>query len=136
MKNINYRIFIFLVILIVIFFFIYSNYLQKEKINQNINIEIKEESSTNSNIIKDIKYSSIDLKGNEYTILADEGEIDLNNSDIIFLKEVKAFINLIKKNEIITVVSDFGKYNTVSNDTIFSQNVKIKSQDNEITGDY
>ena len=136
MKNINYRIFIFLVILIVSFFFIYSNYLQKEKINQNINIEIKEESSTNSNIIKDIKYSSIDLKGNEYTILADEGEIDLNNSDIIFLKEVKAFINLIKKNEIITVVSDFGKYNTVSNDTIFSQNVKIKYQDNEITGDY
>ena len=136
MKNINYRIFIFLVILIVIFFFIYSNYLQKEKINQNINIEIKEESSTNSNIIKDIKYSSIDLKGNEYTILADEGEIDLNNSDIIFLKEVKAFINLIKKNEMITVVSDFGKYNTVSNDTIFSQNVKIKYQDNEITGDY
>ena len=136
MKNINYRIFIFLVILIVSFFFIHSNYLQKEKINQNINIEIKEESSTNSNIIKDIKYSSIDLKGNEYTILADEGEIDLNNSDIIFLKEVKAFINLIKKNEIITVVSDFGKYNTVSNDTIFSQNVKIKYQDNEITGDY
>ena len=136
MKNINYRIFIFLVILIVIFFFIYSNYLQKEKINQNINIEIKEESSTNSNIIKDIKYSSIDLKGNEYIILADEGEIDLNNSDIIFLKEVKAFINLIKKNEMITVVSDFGKYNTVSNDTIFSQNVKIKYQDNEITGDY
>ena len=136
MKNINYRIFIFLVILIVSFFFIHSNYLQKEKINQNINIEIKEESSTNSNIIKDIKYSSIDLKGNEYIILADEGEIDLNNSDIIFLKEVKAFINLIKKNEIITVVSDFGKYNTVSNDTIFSQNVKIKYQDNEITGDY
>ena len=136
MKNINYRIFIFLVILIVSFFFIHSNYLQKEKINQNINIEIKEESSTNSNIIKDIKYSSIDLKGNEYIILADEGEIDLNNSDIIFLKEVKAFINLIKKNEMITVVSDFGKYNTVSNDTIFSQNVKIKYQDNEITGDY
>ena len=136
MKNLNYRIFIFLVIVIVSFFFIYSNYLQKEKINQNINIEIKEESSTNSNIIKDIKYSSIDLKGNEYTILADEGEIDLNNSDIIFLKEVKAFINLIKKNEIITVVSDFGKYNTVSNDTIFSQNVKIEYQDNKITGDY
>ena len=136
MKNYNYRIFILLVILILSFFFIYSNYLQKEKINQNIKLEIKEESSTNSNIIKDIKYSSSDLKGNEYIILADEGEIDLNNSDIIFLKEVKAFINLIKKNEMITVVSDFGKYNTVSNDTIFSQNVKIEYQDNKITGDY
>ena len=136
MKSINYRVFIFIIILAVCFFFIYSNYFQKEKNNQNINLEAEEEISTNSNIIKDIKYSSKDLKGNEYIILADEGEIDLDNSDIIFLKNVKAFINLIEKNETITVVSDFGKYNTINYDTIFSQNVKIQYQDNTITGDY
>ena len=136
MKSLNYRVFIFIIILAVSFFFIYSNYFQKEKNNQNINLEVEEESSTNSNIIKDIKYSSKDLKGNEYIILADEGEIDLDNSDIIFLKNVKAFINLIEKNETITVVSDFGKYNTINYDTIFSQNVKIQYQDNTITGDY
>jgi len=136
MKRLNYRVLVFIIILAVSFFFIYSNYLQKEKNNQNINLEVEEESSTNSNIIKEIKYSSKDLKGNEYIILADEGEIDLDNSDIIFLKNVKAFINLIEKNETITVVSDFGKYNTINYDTIFSQNVKIKYQDNTITGDY
>ena len=136
MKSINYRVFIFIIILAVSFFFIYSNYFQKEKNNQNINLEVEEESSANSNIIKEIKYSSKDLKGNEYIILADEGEIDLDNSDIIFLKNVKALINLIEKNETITVVSDFGKYNTINYDTIFSQNVKIQYQDNTITGDY
>lgn len=136
MKSINYRVFIFIIILAVSFFFIYSNYFQKEKNNQNINLEAEEEISINSNIIKDIKYSSKDLKGNEYIILADEGEIDLDNSDIIFLKNVKAFINLIEKNETITVVSDFGKYNTINYDTIFSQNVKIQYQDNTITWDY
>ena len=136
MKSTNYRVFIFTIILAVSFFFIYSNYFQKEKNNQNINLEAEEEISTNSNIIKDIKYSSKDLKGNEYIILADEGEIDLDNSDIIFLKNVKAFINLIEKNETITVVSDFGKYNTINYDTIFSQNVKIRYQDDKITGDY
>ena len=136
MKSINYRVFIFIIILAVSFFFIYSNYFQKEKNNQNINLEAEEEISKNSNIIKDIKYSSKDLKGNEYIILADEGEIDLDNSDIIFLKNVKALINLIEKNETITVVSDFGKYNTINYDTIFSQNVKIQYQDNTITGDY
>jgi len=136
MKSINYRVFVFIIILAVSFFFIYSNYFQKEKNNQNINLEAEEEISTNSNIIKDIKYSSKDLKGNEYIILADEGEIDLDNSDIIFLKNVKAFINLIEKNETITVVSDFGKYNTINYNTIFSQNVKIQYQDNTITGDY
>ena len=136
MKYLNYRYFIFLTIFLVVSFFIYSNYFHKEKANLNKNLEVEEEKSSNSNIIKDIKYSSKDLKGNEYIILADEGEIDLDNSDIIFLKEVKAFINLIENNETITVVSDFGKYNSINYDTIFSQNVKIKYQDNTIIGDY
>ena len=136
MKSLNYRVFIFIIILTVSFFFIYSNYFQKEKNNQNLNLEAEKENSTNSNIIKDIKYSSKDLKGNEYIILADEGEIDLDNSDIIFLKNVKAFINLIEKNETITVVSDFGKYDTVNYDTIFSQNVKIEYLVNTIISDY
>ena len=136
MKYLNYRYFIFLTMFFVGSFFIYSNYFQKEKAALNKNLEVEEEKSSNSNIIKDIKYSSKDLKGNEYIILADEGEIDLDNSDIIFLKEVKAFINLIENNETITVVSDFGKYNSINYDTIFSQNVKIKYQDNTIIGDY
>ena len=135
MKYLNSRYFIFLTISVIGFFFIYSNYFQKERINQNTNIEVEEEKSSNSNIIKDIKYSSKDIKGNEYIILADEGEIDLNNSEVIF-KKIKAFINLIEKNETITVVSDFGKYNTINYDTIFSQNVKIQYQDNKIIGDY
>ena len=33
-------------------------------------------------------------------------------------------------------MSDFGKYNTVNYDTIFSQNVNIQYLDNEITGNY
>ena len=136
MKNLNYRVLIFIIVFVLGFFFIYSNYFHKEKNNQNLNLEVENESSTNSNIIRDIKYSSKDLKGNEYIILADEGEIDLDNNDIIFLKNVKAFINLKEKNEVITVVSDFGKYNTINYDTIFSQNVKIQYQDNTITGDY
>ena len=136
MKSLNYRFFIFIIILAVSFFFIYSNYFQKEKNSKTINLESEENILSNSNIIKDIKYSSKDLKGNEYIILAEEGEIDLDNSDIIFLKNVKAFINLIEKNETITIVSDFGKYNTINYDTIFSQNVEIKYQENTIISDY
>ena len=136
MKYLNYRYFIFLTISVIGFLFIYLNYFQKERIDLNTNSQVEEEKSSNSNISKDIKYSSKDLKGNEYIILADEGEIDLNNSDVIFLKKVKAYINLIEKNENITVVSDFGKYNSANYDTIFSQNVKIKYLDNKIIGDY
>ena len=84
MKILSFRWLIGLSLLFIIFFFIYSNYFKKKEINKINTSEIKEDSFTNSNIIKDIKYSSKDLKGNEYIILAKEGEIDLNNSDIIF----------------------------------------------------
>ncbi len=135
MKYFNYTVLIFLIIFLIGFFFIFSNYFQKKSV-QNTKFETEKESSTNSNIIKDIKYSSKDLRGNEYIIFADEGEIDLNKSEVIFLKDVKAFINLIDNNETITVVSNFGKYNTINFDTIFSKNVKIKYQENTIVGDY
>ena len=136
MKYLNYRILFFLIIVFVSSYIIYDNYFQKEKIDQNTNLKLEDENSLNSNIIKDIPYCSKDVKGNEYTISADRGEIDLNNTDIIFLNDVKAFINLIEKNESIIVVSDFGKYNTVNYDTIFSQNVKIQYDNNTIIGDY
>ena len=80
---VNYNIFS-----LIIFFIIYNKYFKKVKIDQISNLQIEEEKFTNSNQIKDIKYSSKDLKGNEYIILAKEGEIDLNNSDVIFLKDV------------------------------------------------
>ena len=38
--------------------------------------------------------------------------------------------------EIITITSDFGKYNINNFDTIFSENVIIKYLDNKINGDY
>ena len=136
MKYLNFRFLILLIIISVSFFFIYSSFFKEEKKYQNSSLEIEENNLTNSNIIKDIKYSSKDLKGNEYVILADEGEIDLVNSDIIFLKNVKAYINLIENNEMITVISKFGKYNTVNYNTIFSKNVKIEYQNNKIVSDY
>ncbi len=126
----------FISFILIIFFFINSYFLKNKELNQVTNQEIKEKDFTNSNIIKDIKYSSKDLKNNEYLILAKEGEIDLNNQNVIFLKNVTAFIKLIKKNETIRIVSNYGKYNTVDYDTIFSKNVEINYLDNKITGDY
>ena len=138
MKKLNYKIIISLILLLIVvfFFFIYLKSFDKNNLVQNQNLEIKEDNFTNSNIIKDIKYSSKDLKGNEYIILSKEGEIDLNDNDIIFLKNVTAFIKMSKNNETITIVSDFGKYNTINYDTIFSKNVKINYLDIQITSDY
>ena len=136
MKKTVYIRFIISIFAIIIFFLLYSKYFQKKEIESPVTQKIEEENFTDSNQIKDIKYSSKDLKGNEYILLANEGEIDLNNSDVIFLKDVTAYIKTIKKNEIITIISRYGKYNTINNDTIFSDNVKINYLDNQIMGDY
>ena len=126
--------------LITISWFTYSEYFKKNKslLSKPLNVttEIDEEAVYNSNIIKDINYTSRDLKGNEYILIAKEGEIDLDNSDIIFLTNVTAYIKLIKNSELIVITSNYGKYNTINYDTIFSKNVKIDYVDNIITGDY
>lgn len=136
MKILNIKGLIVISLLSILLFIIYSKFIKQNQLLVEENLQINEEDFSNSNLIKDIKYSSKDLKGNEYTITADEGEIDLNNTNIIFLKNVIAYIKLIKNNEIIKISSNFGKYNTVSYDTIFSKKVKIDYIDNNLTGDY
>ena len=136
MKNLIFKGLIISFSSIIIFLVIYLKYFSKNEIKPKKNLELNEQNFSNSNIIKDIEYSSKDLEDNEYTIFAEEGEIDLNDSDTIYLKNVTAYIKIIKKDETITVSSDYGKYNTVNYDTIFSKNVKINYIDNNITGNY
>jgi len=126
---------IFFIILVFVFIFIgYLKFFEKKEV---IKSEKKDNTdiSYNTNVIMDVNYSSKDSKGNEYNIYAEKGEIDFNNSNIVYLTNLKAIIRP-KEKKIITVTSDFGKYNTNNFDTIFSKNVIIKHVENTITGDY
>ena len=135
MKNVIKKISI-LLILIIIFFSYLSKFLNSENTTSVTNLPSTEEDFVNSNIIKDIKYSSKDLNDNEYIIMAEEGEIDLQNPNIIYLKKVSANIKLLKNNELIKISSNFGKYNTTNYDTIFTKDVEVSYLDNNLTGDY
>ena len=110
---------------------------EKKKIElvEKENLKIDEEKIESSNIIEDVSYSAKDIKGNEYFLRANEGIIDQNESNFIFLKSVKAIMNL-KDLKLVEISSDFGKYNIKNYDTIFSKNVIISYLDNIITGDY
>tara|TARA_B100000900_G_C20596982_1_gene723840 strand:+ start:1550 stop:2134 length:585 start_codon:yes stop_codon:yes gene_type:complete len=126
---------IFFIILVFVFIFIgYLKFFEKKEV---IKSEKKDNTdiSYNTNVIMDVNYSSKDSKGNEYNIYAEKGEIDFDNSNIVYLTNLKAIIRP-KEKKIITVTSDFGKYNTNNFDTIFSKNVIIKYVENTITGDY
>ena len=127
------KIFLILPIIILTMYLIYSKLFKKNIIVKN---EIQNEDvSYNSNIILNVEYTSKDSDGNEYLIRAEEGTIDYTNPSIIFLKKVNALIKL-NNSEDITILSDYGKYNSENFDTIFSKNVIINYLVNIITGDY
>jgi len=96
---------------------------------------IIEENYSSSNVMMDVNYVSKDAKGNEYIINASEGQIDISDSNTIFLKNVRALIKLKNSNNI-NITSDFGKYNINNFDTIFSKNVIITYKENKITSEY
>ena len=116
----------------------YKNQIKKSekiKLSEKEKIEINDEKIESSNIIEDVSYSATDTKGNNYFLQADQGTIDQNESNFIFLKSVKAIINL-KNYKLVEISSDFGKYDINNYDTIFSKNVIITYLDNKISGDY
>jgi hypothetical protein len=126
----------FLIVLISLSF--YLKYFKKssKKLEKNIVIEkIDTKENTSSTYIDNISYVSSDTNGNKYQITAEQAEIDISDSDTMFLKKIVAYISL-KDTDNIKVTSDFGKYNTKNYDTIFSKNVIIIYPGHKITGEY
>ena len=115
--------------------FVYFKFYQKEEVKVEVKPKPTEDIIYNSNIIENVNYKTRDGKGNEYIINALEGEIDYSNTNIIYLTTVNALIKL-NNSEIITITSDYGKYNSENFDTIFSKNVIIEYLENKITGEY
>ena len=126
-------------IFFIFLFFLIITYLVYLKFSKTYKTEVVQEKNNtkiyHSNIVKDVEYTTKDKEGNQYSIKAKEGEIDFSNPNIIFLTKVQALIKLIDSNEI-SIVSDFGKYNSENYETIFSKNVIINYLENKISGEY
>ena len=108
-----------------------SKNLEEDKIA----IKFPIDENTSSNYIDNIDYTSVDTKGNKYQISAKQAEIDIDNQNVMFLKNITAYI-FVKDADIIKITSDFGKYNKKNYDTIFSKNVLIIYPNHKITGEY
>ena len=105
----------FLILLSILIALFFINFFLKKNtiISEDLLNEQIEQKNYNSNIIKNVNYKSRDVRGNEYIIDASEGQIDISNSDIIFLTNVKAFIKM-NNSEDIVITSDYGKYKITS----------------------
>ena len=131
---------IFLITILIIASFLIFNffYVPKEnnqnletKKDTNINNELK---NTDKNIIKDIEYSLNNDKGNIYKVIADFGEVKIDNPDLMFLTNVTATVIFNDKINII-LTSDFANFNSKTFETTFLNNVQVKKDKEIITGD-
>ena len=125
-------------VIIIISFWFYLKYFTNnfEDVKEVKVIEkINEEQNSDSTYINDINYTSIDVRGNKYQITAKLAEIKIENSDVMFLTDVISFI-LIKDKDTVKITSNFGKYNTINYDTVFSENVIVVYPGHKITGEY
>ena len=91
-----------------------------EDIDDKINTGIDDK----NNLIKNLRYFSKDNLGNEYVIESQYSELNLDNVDIINMKDVNAKIIMVNSKPIY-VTSDLAKYNNENYETIFTENVLI-----------
>ena len=121
--------FLLLVVLFGIILSVFFLYFNKEK-NQKetslktskiLNSEIDNETGT---LIKDINYSFSDPSGNYYELFSELGKVDIQNSDKMFMTNVKAFIYL-KNSSPINIVSKYAIYNKIDHETNFFENVEL-----------
>ena len=129
--------FFLLISIIAIVFVIFNLYFKKKEVAENTNLQINELKNgeinideTTASLIKDIKYTFSDVKGNKYVLFSKIGKIDINNSDKIFMTDVTATIYLIDSSPII-ITSNFANYNRSDHETNFFDNVILTHEEHE-----
>ena len=125
--------FVFGIFFLIIIFLFYDKYFLSNKelsITQNTNDNFKD-LEVKSNLIQDIKYETIDSNGNKYFIYSKYGEANINNPDIILMKNVFARVAIFEK-DTIYINSLSAKYNITNYETNFVNDITLKYLDHTI----
>ena len=116
------------VLILIISGLFYNYYFSQKKIEtskkEKINTDKIKKTDSSGNIIKDIIYESRDEKGNIYTIKSEYGEFNDAVSDTILMTKVSAIIKF-NDGSSMTMRSENAKYDIVSYDTNFFNNVEM-----------
>jgi len=133
---------IFSIIVLFLFLFVKNTFYQNR--NQIIEIPNAEENlfeeSNNSldenktNFIQDLNYFTTDNDGNKFNLNAESGEESIEDINVLILNNVVGKIQLKNRSEII-IKSDHAKYNSISFDTQFYQNVLGLYEEKKINSD-
>ena len=136
-KKILVQFFLFSLFIFLSVFFYYE-YFKKDsqilKINKTEKILLTTKEAEESNLIRGLRYFSVDDNGNKYEIRSEYGKMGLDNPNIILMTNVVAKIDIYNSDPII-ITSTFAKYNVKNYDTNFEKNVFVKHVDNKLNGE-
>ena len=122
-----------LIVLLYIMGYYYLNSAKKSPSYQEEKNSIKPSVSEKKekNFIENIIYTSTDTGGNKYQIESETGRFDEKDEELILMNNVKAYV-LLRDNTKIFIVSKKAIYNNKTNDTVFSEDIKISHINHKI----
>ena len=125
--------------LIILLTFVKKNIPTEEKIiSANLKKIIEEQKSNidskDGNTFYNVKYSGLDLKGNRFSIISNEGTTSDLNSNLVEMKGVTANFYF-KDNSNLEISSKEGTYNNESLNIIFKTDVKALYENSELYAD-
>ncbi len=107
---------------------------EKNKHDESLKNSSIDNNNSTSNILRNMVYENFDNRGNKYEIYADTSEFKDLNSKKIFMKGVRAKINLDNMN-FITISSEEAIFDNESLTTNFSKNVILDYLNHNIKGE-
>jgi hypothetical protein len=125
--------FVFAIFFLIIILLFYHKYFpsNKELLKTPVTSDDSKSLESKSNLIKDMSYKTTDSNGNKYFIYSKYGEVDIDNSDIILMKNVFARIEIFEK-DTIYINSLSARYDVINYETNFSRDVQLKYLDHTI----
>ena len=125
--------FLFFLLFLIIIFLFYHKYFpsNKKPLNTLITGDDSKNLESKTNLIEDMNYETTDSNGNKYFIYSKYGEVDIDNSDIILMKNVFAKIEIFEK-DTIYINSLSARYDVINHKTNFSKDVQLKYLDHAI----
>tara|TARA_A100001011_G_C14178143_1_gene785571 strand:- start:509 stop:1093 length:585 start_codon:yes stop_codon:yes gene_type:complete len=131
-----FQLFLLSFALLIIFLTYFSNFQKKQTVT-----ETKKEESINEeflaegiNRFENVEYQGIDKTGNQFTIGSNFAEFEKEKQEVIKMEVVKCIFTF-KDNTTLTVTSDKGTYNNVTNDMNFMENVRMDYLENVLYSD-
>ena len=122
-----------LLLAFLLIFFTYFFNLKKKQPSTNLDqiktIETDKQKEEVVNTFFDVQYGGLDNNGNRFVINSKYANFEIDRPNVIRMEQVLCTFSF-KDGTNLTIVSDYGIYNNVTNDMEFTENVKMNYLEN------